>query len=381
MNRKLCAVSSILIIAFAMAWPMPVHAKDTGIGDEYPGIMRGVRPLGMGNAFAAMPGTDFNAQFYNPAAINDFEKKRHYLFINPQADFDTGIFSMIKDVLDLKDDLNAAADDSAKIDVFDTFTQAHAGQFNQVSSNMPLFHIRHKYYAAGLVFNTRSIISLRNQAFPNFEVKSTNHAGAVGGGAYAFFDDTLQVGGNLKVLYGVGIEDQITSSDITNRSIGAILGWNNWRKGVGVGVDLGSKYKLPFAQDLLQPTLAVVIQDVAHTRFTGGVNEIPMSLTAGAGIFPKIKDIQLAILADFREISQRIGILKKLHFGVEAKFPEVIHTKFSVRAGCNQGYPAAGFSAEWPIVALNFAFYGEEMGEFKRSKASYRLASQLTFGF
>src|SRR3990167_9833574 len=82
-----------------------VFAEDTGIGTEFPTVMRETRPFGMGNAFLAMPGTDYNAQFYNPAAINDYEKKHHMLFLNPGAEANTGLYGSVKDVLDLNDDL------------------------------------------------------------------------------------------------------------------------------------------------------------------------------------------------------------------------------------------------------------------------------------
>jgi len=379
--------TNILIHVFLVAMVLIFAVSDaaaqsnTSIGEEFPVMFRGVRPLGMGNAFTAMPGTDLNAQFYNPAAINDYKDERHYNILNPEADFDIGVIPMIKDVFDLNDDMKAAATTSDKLNVFDAFTQSHAGEFNEIASYMPLFQIRNKYYAATLLFSSHTIVSLRNRAFPNFEIRSRNFGGGVGGGAYAFFDDTLQVGGNLKVLYQVGIEQTVSSGDIVNQSLGDIIGWSQWKKGIGIGADLGAKYKLPFAQELLQPTLSLVIQDVVQTYFFGGAAKIPMSLTMGAGIFPKLGPVQLSIVTDFREINQREDILNKFHFGVEAIFPKVIHTVFALRAGCNQGYPAAGFGAQWPIVGLNFAFYGQELGEYTREKADYRLVAQLTFGF
>lgn len=358
----------------------PSFAEDTGIGNEYPSLGRGVRALGMGNAFVSQKGTDYNAQFYNPAAINDFEKKRHYLFLNPGADINTGIYSTIKDVMDLSDDLSGDTD-SGKLDTFDTFVQSHAGDVNRVGLNLPLFHIRHKYYAAGLIVDGRTTISLRNPTFPNFELKSVNDAGVAAGGAYAFFDDSLQVGLNLKVLYRAAIEEQITSNDILNQDLGDIVGWSAWSKGYGVGVDLGTKYALPWWKETLRPTFGVTIQDIADTRFSGGAPKTPMSISAGGGVFPKFGPVDFGVLVDFREINQKQDILKKLHAGVEATFPKKFATKASVRLGTNQGYFASGLSLQFPIVGLHFAFYGEEVGEVSSQKASYRLASQLTFGF
>lgn len=376
----LLVVACLIGAAFAPSVAEARAARDTGIGWEYPSLLRGVRPLGMGNAFVAMPGTDYVAQFYNPAAINDFEAKRHYQFLNPTIGFSSKTFSLISDVKQLNDDLKGATNQQ-KIDRFETFTREHTGEFHHVDVGIPLALIRHKWYAGGIVADSRSTISLRNMSFPNFEVKSISDIGGIVGSAYGFFDETLQVGGNLKFLYRMGIEDQVTTADAVNGSIGGVLGYSQWKKGFGVGVDLGAKYKIPFMKDTLAPTFAVSFQDIGMTRFTGGAQKTPMSLTAGAGIFPKIGDIELAILTDFREINQRVDILKKFHFGVEAKFPEVIHTKLAVRAGCNQGYPAVGMSAEWPIVTLNLAFYGEESGERSYQKANYRFMSQLAFGF
>ncbi|OGQ22668.1 MAG: hypothetical protein A3I05_03850 [Deltaproteobacteria bacterium RIFCSPLOWO2_02_FULL_44_10] len=357
-----------------------VFAEDTGIGTEFPTVMRGTRPLGMGNAFLAMPGTDYNAQFYNPAAINDYEKKHHMLFVNPQAEFNTGFYSMIQDIFDLNKDLKDKTD-SQKIDTFDAFTQSHAGQFHHFGVGLPLFHIRHKYYSAGLIMDSRGSFSLRNRAFPNFETRTDNVVGIVGGSAASFFDDTLQVGANLKVLYKVGIEEQITQSDILTENLGTTFKYANWEKGFGVGIDFGSKYVLPIWQESLRPTVAVTIQDVADTRFTGRAPNSPMSVSAGAGVFPKVGKFEFAVLADVRETNRKQTFLKKLHAGTEVKFPEFAKIKSSLRLGTNQGYFATGGSLEFPVVALHVAFYGEELGEVTRAKGSYRLNSQLTFGF
>ena len=74
-------LSLILVLGSSVAW-----AQTVTIPAEHPSLMRGVRPIGMGNAFIAMPGTDENAPFYNPDAINDYEKQLHFKFISPTVD-------------------------------------------------------------------------------------------------------------------------------------------------------------------------------------------------------------------------------------------------------------------------------------------------------
>ena len=121
------------------------------------------------------------------------------------------------------------------------------------------------------------------------------------------------------------------------------------------------------------------MQDIADTRFTGGVEKLPMSVTVGAGIFPVIGDYDFAILVDFRELNQQTHFLRKFHAGIEANLPRLGKTEFAIRGGCNQGYPAFGLSANWPIMRLDLAFYGEEAGQYTYSKGSYRIDTQFSF--
>ena len=80
-----------------------------------PRSMQGTRPLGMGGAFVAVEGTDENALFYNPAAINDYEKKIHMQFLLPTVEFSYKAISFFaSDLPGLADDIDAAATDSDK---------------------------------------------------------------------------------------------------------------------------------------------------------------------------------------------------------------------------------------------------------------------------
>jgi len=95
---------------------------ETLVSRSTPRMMQGVRPLGMGGAFVAVAGTDENALFYNPAAINDFPQEFHFQFLLPTAEFSyKSLNFLISDVPDLVDDIDAANGDSAKIDVLDAF--------------------------------------------------------------------------------------------------------------------------------------------------------------------------------------------------------------------------------------------------------------------
>lgn len=382
MKRKSCIAAIVFALGIVLLGGGEARAqqrKSTGISDEFPSIMRAVRPLGMGNAFLAMPGTDAIAQFYNPAAINDFEKERRYSVVAPVADFTPTFFGITSDLLDLRHELKSAQSASEKIRYFDSFTQRNTGAYDSFTTGMALFHVRHKRYAVGLVVDGRAVISLRNQAFPNFDFKTYNTAGVVGGSAIGLFDDTLQIGANLKLLYRMGIEDQITTSDILVYSIKQLIGVGAWNKGFGVGADVGIKYRLPFMKDSLAPTIAVAVQDIAGTRFTGSVHQMPMSVSVGVGVFPRIGSGRFALLVDFREINRDINLLTKFHAGVEARLPKIGKTEIAVRAGCNQGYFAGGLTMGWGLFSIDFAGYGEEAGRYTYSRGDYRVATSMAF--
>ncbi|MBU4485191.1 hypothetical protein KKA47_07220 [bacterium] len=384
----------LLVIFSLIAVPTISSAAETNIANEYPSLNRGARPLAMGNAFLTMKGTDDNAAFYNPAAINDFEGFHFSFGANPFIDLSTSIYTLTKDVIDLSKDLGDVTADSDKTTIFQDFTTKHIGDFQYLNVGYPLIAFRHHFFYLGVITDSRTSISLRNQAFTNFEFKMRNDAGVYLGGAHSFFFDDLQIGLGLKVLYRAGIEDVITADSIlASDDLTDDLGWSQWKKGIGVGADLGVKYQVPdFGVDILdtlKPTVAATYQDIANTRFSGGAENTPQSVSVGVGIHPTLGDFhaslgetEASIVADFRELNQKKHWLNKFHAGAEIRFPTLAKVlKPSLRAGTNQGYLAAGAGFEFialryrPII--NFAYYGEELGEVNHEKSSYRLAAEL----
>src|SRR5687767_10222402 len=74
-----------------------------------PRLQQGIRPLGMGGAFVAVDGSDENALFYNPAAINDLPEDVHMQFVLPSVEFSYKAIPFIaSDIPDLADRIDAA---------------------------------------------------------------------------------------------------------------------------------------------------------------------------------------------------------------------------------------------------------------------------------
>ena len=330
--KKLTILLSILFLT-STAWAF----EPTSIPNQFPGVGRSIRPLGMGNAYLTTKGDDETQFFYNPSSINDQEKFK-IGFFNPAFSLTTSTIGLIKDIKDLSDDLSGATD-AQQTNTFDTFFDTHLSQ---------------------------------------------STAGVAGGTAYNFLDETLQVGVGVKILYRAVFSEILTTSDAIGDSFGDTFKFSNWRKGYGVGADLGAKYHVPdFGKkslEFLKPVVGATYQDIGNTRFSGGAPSIPQSLSAGASINPEFGFCDISVLADFREINRKQDLLMKTHFGTEARFGKNWKWfKPSLRAGLNQGYPAVGAGLKLLFLRWNVAYFGEEVGATTRQKGSYRLATSLNF--
>ncbi len=379
-----------LILAVGLLFPLTAFGQAaTTIPAEHPSTMKGVRPLGMGNAFIAMPGIDENAMFYNPAAINDFPKAYHFKFLSPVVDFSPGSIGLVRDVFDLADNIDAQGTDAGKTRVFRDFVNAHAGQFESVQVRLPAVTVMHKWFGVSLLADSRNTISFRNRAFTNIEVASRTDFGGVVGTAYNFkdllgIDQNLQAGVDIKVLHRLSINEIVTSDDIINAAdFNATL---PRRRSTGVGADIGIKADFPtFGAswlEVVKPTVALTYQDIGNTRFGNGVPDIQQSLSVGFALHPMLGDWQLHFANDFRELNQNSHILKKWSIGAEVMAPQLwgFFTP-SFRIGGNQGYIAAGTSLDFKYAKLEFATYAEDAGRFGSTKQLRRLAANLAFGF
>ncbi len=380
-KTKIISTFSTLIV---LGCAFSAQAQVSHIAAETPSLMKGTRPLGMGNAFLAMPGTDENAPFYNPAAINDYEKKLHFRFVSPSVDISPGSIGMVQDIRDLADDIDAAGSDSEKIGVFQTFVDQHTGQFESAQVRLPLVMAMHKYFSAGLLADSRTTFSFRDRSLTNIDLSSRSDFGGFIGSAYSFFDDRLQAGLNVKVLHRLSIDEVITINDIVNNvDFGDTI---PRRRATGVGFDIGLKGKIPTFNvawlEKLQPTAGFTWQDVGNTRFSGLVPDTEQSVSIGFAVHPTWNKWQFHIAQDFRELNQSTSFLKKWNIGAEVMAPQMgnFFTP-SVRIGGHQGYISAGASLDFRYAKLEFATYAEEAGQYTSQKQLRRIVGNVSFGF
>lgn len=380
--------ASLILLSLAGLVKSVDAQEVTTISPEYPSLYKGVRPEGMGNAFIAMPGSDENAPFYNPAAINDYEKRPHFRILSPSLDFSPGSIGLVKDVIDLAKDVNAALGNEAKVNVFRTFVDNHIGQFQSVAVRMPVIQVQQKWFFVSLLGDTRNTISFRNRAFTNIEISSRSDVGGVVGSAYNFKDlfgieQNIQLGVDVKVIHRVSIDRIVATNDIINNS--RFSDSVPIKHSTGVGVDLGLKGDFPTLGvtwlEAIKPTLAVTYQDIGNTRFAAGIADTQQSVSAGFAVHPRLGSWEFHVANDFRELNQDSAFMKKWHIGAEAFAPKLGFFRPSFRIGGNQGYIGGGTTLDFKYAKLEFATYGEEAGVATSNKQLRRLAVNLSFGF
>lgn len=353
-----------------------------------PRVMEGVRPNGMGGAFIAADGTDENALFYNPAAINDFDEKVHMQFLLPTAEFSAKAISFFgSDLTGLADDIDAAADDAARVTVFQTFAAANTGRYEEVGVHGSVANFMYKWVSASLFYDNRSILALLNPASTTVELEANTTVGLQVGSAYSFWDKALQVGAAVKF-----VERHLVDEVITDRAVAANANFSDIldtkRFGFGIGFDLGAKGRIPWSNkvwEYLDPVLAITLQNVGHTRFFAGdpVGRMPESLSMGFALNPHFGKWKSIFAMDLRELDHRTDFLNKFHVGYEITTPEItkILRTASARVGIDQGYIAAGVGLDFKYAKINFATWGREVGTKTRQKQSRMLGIQLAAGF
>ncbi|MBI3540534.1 MAG: hypothetical protein HY073_00015 [Deltaproteobacteria bacterium] len=385
MNIKKIFFLSLIMLSFSGS----LLAQATTIPADHPSLYKGVRPTGMGNAFIAMPGQDENAMFYNPAAINDYEKSLHMRLISPVVDFSPSVISLTKDVIDLADKIDKDGPDAAKIADFRAFVDKHTGEFETVQFRLPVVTAMHKWFALSLLADSRTTFSFRNRAFTNIELNSRSDFGGIIGTAYNFKDalgieQNIQAGVNVKVIHRYSIDKVITADDIVNNaSFGDSIPRN---RSTGVGFDIGVKGDVPTfgigILDTLKPTAGLTWQDVGNTRFGAGVPDTDQSISVGIAVHPMLGNWQFHIANDLRELNTDSDFMAKWNIGAEVVAPTMLgFFTPSVRVGGNQGYISTGASFDFRFFKLEGSYYGEEVGKFTSQKQLRRVAANISFGF
>jgi hypothetical protein len=359
------------------------EARETSIADQYPSMGRSMRALGMGSAVLTKKGRHVQDMYYNPATLSDLKANWEFSALGLDVSFSKALINTVKDVLSLSDDIKNASGDSAKIGAFETFFNKRVGEFQSVDIALPLFSMGRKNMGLAVQTDLRTTFSLRNRAFPNFELRSRNQAGVAAGYAQPLLYGDLVLGVMGKAIYALEIDKIITTGDILASNLGSIVGFDQFGRGLGFGANFGARYRIPI---FINPVIAVTYNDIGHTRFiamkkNGGPDKIRQSVNAAVGVHPKIGMFDLSVEAGATQITDKRDLLTRLRAGAELGFPRFGGTKLAIRGGTNQGYLAGGLSLDWRFGGLDLAYFGEEVGLVKRKGSNNKFAASFNTYF
>ncbi len=354
-------VGVLLLLSLLFIGVPPSYAK------ELPTLYRGIRPLGMGDAFTAVS-DDENALFYNPAGLKLETTDKRIEVLNP-------LFEVSRGTLDLLSDLqNLNGSNTSDVTAF---INKRIGEHEHLRA--ALFpHLFMPPFAIGILAQGTGDMDVRNPVFPEAEVSLHTDIGLIVGGAHRF-DRGIAGGVTLKYIQRKGASKTFTAVDVAAKSFDSL---KDLTTRSDFAFDLGGMIYLsewtPF--EFGDPTVGVVLQNITDLDFKeNGI--LPMQVNVGAAIHPEIGITQSTIALDLIDITQKVGtdnnLWKRTHLGAELRFPSVM----SVRLGLNQGYLSGGFTIDFWIVRFDFATFYEELGASFRQRADHRTLAQLSLGF
>lgn len=355
----------LYLILFLLIFASFVHAK------PYQRFYTGVRPIGMGGAFAAVS-DDRNAIFYNPAGLARIDK------------FTLGILNPIVGVGENGIDMFEDADDTDFDDTGEVtqLLRDYVGKHIHLHSSLSP-QIGFKIDSFGVMVSAFAIATIdsqaRNPAYPELHVDAAVDVGGIGGIGFEVPGiKGLKAGMAFKTISRESLKEIYTPAEIASDDFDDIIE-DDRVSGNGSTFDIGIIYTLPWNK-LVQTDLALVGQNLTEIEFEGD-SKIPTEWIFGVSVRKNLGKVSILGAFDYRDVTENIDsdkdIGKRIHMGAEVKF----FKKIAIRGGFNQGYPTMGASLDLWALKFDAAVYSEEVGAYAGQKEDKRFIGQITLGW
>ncbi|MEO5666850.1 MAG: hypothetical protein ABIR96_02200 [Bdellovibrionota bacterium] len=322
------------------------------------------RALEMGDAYTAV-GTDFEAVYYNPAGIARRTKARAKL-MDLEADVSQGFVSLFSGSFTKFLNLQQILAD----------TQSHPGEpYGLGVAFLPQFLIRN--------FSIGILVRAKTEATYNQVGLTTNMYSAADLGGFVHYGVALaggivRLGVGGKVINRAELDRDYTAAEITQ---GGLTFANQWKEGLGFGVDLGALVTLPVTS---LPTFGVTIQDFGNTTFqdkrilftsdsapAGAPEPIEQKINVGYSMILKQgRGVRTVIAVDYKDVTRVSNdYVDHLHAGFEFNYANLLY----LRGGVNEGrYWTAGLGVELGGMGIEFGSYGENIASRGAARVSDR---------
>ena len=335
--------------------------------EEFPSLYRGIRPLGMGNAFITVA-DDENTLFYNPAGLNDVKGFGGIEILNPIIEFSQVGLDAYSDFKDI--------DSNNVTEVTNVLTKYIGERFSLRTSFYPniIFH----NFGVGALGQVSFSGEVRNRVNPQVNVDGKADVGGVVGFAYGFREKKVQVGVALKFVQRQSFQKTYYATDIASANFDPSNDFSDLKKtGTGFSGDVGVKVNPEWP---LRPSIGLVLQNIGDLNLDEA-GKIPQQLNAGVSIHPDLWIFKNTLALDVVDLTKNVegedDFYKRVHMGAEIKLPYIL----SLRVGANQGYPSFGATIDFWILKLAYAYYKEELGAVAGQKDDARHVGQIGIGF
>ncbi len=348
-----------------------------------PHLMRGLRPLGMGNAFVAVS-DDENALFYNPAGLDDVKIDRVEI-VNPIFELSTSVIEVMLDVVDTAG--NSDDSDADQTEEIVNLANEHMGKPAYLRIMLSPGYTR-RNFAIKVFPGVEADLNVRNRVFPNIEFNGKFNFGMGIGFAQGYKDKLLQVGVAVKPVYRIASGDQVLGIQNINSFNETIQSFDN--RGFLLGADIGLKshwdtlfhmWDVPYLTDIAaytRPRVGIVFQS-QQLELTGDTDKDRSTLAMGGAMNFDFWKLENIFALDIREINQPTSLWSKVSMGVESWLGK--KRIIGGRLGLNQFRPTIGGTLDFKFFKGDLAAYYEEVGELIRQKGDLRVALQATFGW
>lgn len=377
--KKTCVVTAV--ITGALLAGTEVEAQRAGF------MIRSTRSAGMGGAGVAVLGPD-NAVFLNPALLAG--KQRTFIrlvemqsVINGNTFKHLGFYEEHRNEFQNFENLSAAERTQFYSDMLNVardetvFGFSGAGPISIVGQGFSVG----VFERATLEYDMREGAS----SLPLVQAEAVAEGEVIVGGASSidtFFGKKVCFGANAKLLYrAVAAESKTAPALETFDDVHVYRGWT-------VAFDAGllmTSGRWSFGAgfyDVNYPEIRWYTDTPPPAGISRPDGAIDGSMRLGVAYEP---GVQLPGLFDEVKLafdicaptSNNMSIYKKLLFGAEARFANVM----LLRAGLHQGYPTAGLGAIFKIVKLEYAFSGEAMGIYPGQLETWNHYISVGFGW
>ncbi len=339
-----------------------------GFAEEPQHLRHSIRALGMGNAFTAAV-NDEHALYYNPAGLQSIQQHAF-------------------EVLSLNGTVGQNFIDMASEDSDDAsaFIGQLIGKKMYMEVGLGVMSLSGPGWGYALFAEGILDIEVHNPTVPTLELKAYAQAVAIGGLAFDFFDETLDIGFNLKAVnrYGIGRETHIVefldddfADNIEDEFVSKTI----------ISPDVGIIYHFDQLYNL-HTKLAMVVKNIGGMDF-GSTGSIPMTIDIGAATESELAGFDIIIAIDYVDLTfattEEDSMMRNLKMGAEVGIFKRTngHHALSFRVGRNGVYTSYGVSLNPPYlpIKIDYASWSEEVGSIAGEIEDKRQSVQLAFNF